>query len=148
MKRLKMFLIALLIAGMSLWAYGYTEGTKTLIGKDTGVVIQVPEKAPEFLTWPSMLIGAETFPNGVTMGLMESVNSDRTVGVLSLWVVKDKKYAIVAIAVYYINSHSNKPELYEDLGFLQTGKPTGILVPVKDADSLEAFKSAAQKMEI
>jgi hypothetical protein len=144
MKRLKMLVVTILIALACTWGYA-ADAMKTLVEKESGVVITVPEKAPEFLTWPSMVIGVEELSNGVLLGLVESRNPAETVGVLSLWVVKNQKMHIVAFAAYYIDVSPNTPDLYEDLGFLQTGKPTGVLVPVDQADSLDAFKSAALK---
>jgi hypothetical protein len=115
-------------------------GTKTMIDEPTGCVIQVPQSAPEFLRWPAMAMGSEKYPNGNALALIESVNEDATVTVRSLWAMIDGKLYLLAFGVAY-EAHPDKIDLYQDVGFLDTGVPTGRFLQVAESAPLSLFKS-------
>ena len=117
-----------------------SDGTKTMIDEPTGCVIRVPERVPEFLGWPAMVIGSEKYPNGNALALIESVNEDATVSVRSLWAMIDGKLYLLAFGVAY-EAHPDKIDLYQDVGFLDTGVPTGRFLQVAESAPLSLFKS-------
>ncbi len=117
-----------------------SDGMKTLMADESGVLLQVPEKAPEFLRWPGTVIGSEKFANGNALVLVECVNPDETVLVRSLWARINGKFCLLAFAVSY-EAYPDKMDLYQDVGFLDTGVPTGRLLQVADSAPLSLFKS-------
>ena len=113
------------------------EGTKTLIGKESGLILTVPEMAPDFIMWDGGVIGAQQFPGGSALILVEYVNEADTVMVRALWLKKGGKSHILAFAVFY--EHTKKMELFEDAEFFAGGIPSGNLVRVKDARPVADF---------
>ncbi len=126
----------LLLAGP---VFPASDGTKTMVDETTGAVLQVPEKAPEFFKWPAMAIGSEKYPNGNALVMIESVNEDGTVIVRSLWARIDGKFYVLAFAVSYQVS-PDKLDLYQDVGFIDTGTPTGRFLQVAESAPLPMFQ--------
>jgi len=133
-----------------LWAgTGFTaEGSKSMRGEMPPIVVTVPEQAPEFLCWESGLVGMEQYPNGNALILVQYINPAENVIVSALWVKMGENFYLVAFAAFYEVTAGAPGEIYEDVGFIKDGKPTGVLVRVAEADPIEAFKSHASKLEI
>ena len=145
----KMWLLALVSLFLLLASpvFPASDGMKTLIGDKSGVVIQVPEKAPEFLQWPGAVIGGEKYPNGNGLLLVECINPDETVIVRSLWARIEGKLYILAFAVSY-EAHPDRIDLYQDVGFLDTGVPTGMFLQVADSAPLSRFQNRVSGVKI
>jgi hypothetical protein len=147
MKKFFAFLLVLifLVGAIPLIAQG-VEGIKTLIGKESGVILTVPEMAPEFLQWKGMVIGVQQFPNGNALILVECHNEAENVIVRSLWAKKDGKFYILAFAVFY--EANQKMELFEDNGFFVGGIPSGKLERVKEARPVVDFRNRLEGTNI
>ena len=131
-------IFALLFAGL---VFGFApEGTKTMRGDKPVVTITVPEKAPDFLRWQSMLLGGEQYEDGNVLLLVQFISPDERTVVNALWAKIGEKYSVLAFAVFYLERAGDPPDLYEDLTFLKTGNPSGILVRVEIADPITMFR--------
>ncbi len=128
------FLLTLFFGGSA-----FSEGTKVLSipGKTP---ITVPELAPEFLKWDAVLLVKEDYPNGNFLAVTQSISPDERTVVISLVGKQNDKIIILGFAVKYTNSKNSEFEIYEDLGFLKTGKPTGVFYRVDKASPTAAFK--------
>ena len=144
--------IPILILGLLMWvSTGFAgEGTKVLKSKHFQYSVVLPEKAPDFLNWDTMLIGIEGYSNGKGLAITAGANEDQSVVVTILWIIEDQVPYPIAVAVWYENVDPNKTELYEDREFVQTGNRSGKLVrvPIDKATPIDVFRSNASRILI
>jgi len=131
-------LALLAITGNGLFA---AEGTKIMKADKPPVVITVPEKAPDFLNWGGTIMVGERYENGNVLLIVAFESPDEQVAVTALWAKVGDKYFLLAFAVFYEVRPNAPPDMYEDLGFLKTGTPSGVLVRVDTPSPLAAFKA-------
>jgi hypothetical protein len=146
----KLFLIVVLVLALAGagWA---AEGTKVLTIPEV-LTVTVPEMAPDFVDWEGHFLGGKNYSNGRMIGLIEWGHPDGDLFVATL-VLKESDgsfYLILFQVSYFLaewDKHLDQPEkyliteYYEDLGFIKTGKPSGILVRVKEPTKWEAVDS-------
>jgi hypothetical protein len=148
MKRLFVLLFTFLFLFSS--AVFAAEGTKVISDPTDTVTLIISEKAPDFLNWEGMIIGQEGYPNGNVLALVQSKNIDDSV-ICTILVLKSKdKIHIVALAVFYARGNPDRPDVYEDMGFLNDGKPTDKLTAttLEKAMPIDAFRAKASQISV
>ena len=134
---MKKFLFSLLVVAFICLSGTAFAADKKMCSSE-GICVTVPELAPEFLDWSGVMLAAENGPiAGLRLGLVQ--NEDETVQVVFLLVVtKEGSKHIVAFAVVYAVS-PERQDVYEDVQFVETGKPSGKLSPRDAPTDIKIF---------
>jgi hypothetical protein len=78
------------------------------------------------------------------MDAVEGINADGTVRIALVRLIENDSVYIVALMVAY-TQRSGVIEVYEDLGLIQTGKPSFVLTKVGKPSDIEIFIAAKAK---
>jgi len=148
MKRfLSLILMATFLIGAS---FVQAEDLKTMCVPDIAekVCVTISEKAPDFMKFPGNVIGQKQFSNGNAIQGVEHMNKAQTVDVMALVALIAGKVHIIAIVVSYCpegfsNFDSTKAHVtdsYQDVTFMKTGRPTGLMTKVDKAADYSTFR--------
>jgi hypothetical protein len=143
MKNKILVVLAILLFGVAFAFAG--SGMKTLVfGTHT---YSISEAAPDFLKWTGRLVAATLIsepPDLCAMDAVEGINADGTVRIVLVRLIESDSVYIVALMVAYTQK-SGVVEVYEDLGLIQTGKPSFVLTKVSKPSDIEIFIAAKSK---
>lgn len=106
--------------------------------KPTQLCINVPEKAPDFFTFPASIAGSKKYSNGNGIQILAHQNDANTVLVGTLVAKRGQQVIIIAFKVFY--SETNLEECYEDITFTRTGKSSGVFTRVKAVTDFKKFE--------
>lgn len=148
MKKRILVLLAILLFGVSVVFAASAINTLAMktfkFGPST---YSISEYAPEFLTWPARPI-AETLisgpPDPCAIDAIEGRNEGGTVRIALVRLLENGSVYIVAVMVAYTEK-GNAIDIYEDLGLIQTGKPSFKLTKVDKPSDIEVFIAAKAK---
>lgn len=160
----KHFLAALAILGYLLFAFliityaaEAKEGSRVL-DNEKGFTVEVPEMCPDFLFWQPRLLGSKQYANGNGIAIIESRNEEETVFVTAIWAkIENKAYCLGLIITYFPPKGFDpkkkvedqmKSEYIEDIIFMRTGKPSGVLSRVKDLTPFSQIERFLNRLEV
>ena len=155
MKKLLSCLVMLSMLAVSSWAWSYTEGTKKLCPVE-GMCVVVPEKAPDFQNFPTRVLGQKNFPNGNALQVLEALNKELTIDVILLVMKHEGKVFLLSMQVTYAPEGFDKAasakkyvtDKYEDVQFMETGRPSGKLSRVEKFKDFSEFRKFIEGVRI
>jgi hypothetical protein len=147
-KFLSVLTILVLLGVWAVWAWPYTEGTKKMCVPDTKVCVTISERAPDFISFPTHVVGTQPFENGNAIQILEAVNEAETVdAVIAVVKVGDTIGIIGLVAVYipeglrhFDSTKQHVTDSYEDVAFTKTGRISGVLARVDKLTDYSEFK--------
>ncbi len=138
MKKLLSLVAILSMVVVPAWGWSYTEGTKVVCTPKKELCITVPEMAPDFLLFPNArIVAQQTFANGNMIAMISTENECGNTSTHVLLVRIDGIVHVVAMAAFY--EDTGKKGMYEDIAYVTTGKPSGVLAETNAPNGSDAF---------